>query len=291
VGLRAEGSIEREPKRGEKMRLKGKVALVTGGASGMGRAMALAFAREGANLGIGSLTRRAGKTIAGEITNLLDPSELEKVKGEAEGCGVACLALELDVTSSSSVDEFVGQTLQRFGRIDILANAAGMTCEHTIEGHDDALWQRVLDVNLTGTYRCIKAVLPIMKKQRWGRIINIASTAANVGSATNGAYCAAKAGVVSLTRCVALEGAEFGISANAICPAWFNTAFGKQWIGDLAKADKVAEEKKIQEIADSYPQKRLIRPEEIGHLALFLALDESLGISGQDITVSGAGLW
>ncbi len=273
------------------MRLKGKVAVVTGGASGMGRAMALAFAREGANLAIGSLTRRAGKTMTGEITNLLDPSDLEKVQAEVERCGVACLALELDVTSSASVGEFVERTLERFGRVDILANAAGMTCEHTIDGHDDALWQRVIDVNLTGTYRCIKAVLPGMKKNKWGRIINIASTAANVGSATNGAYCAAKAGVVALTRCIALEGAEFGISANAICPAWVNTAFGKQWMGDLAKTDKVAEEKKIQEIINSYPQKRLITPEEIGHLALFLALDESLGLSGQDITVSGAGLW
>jgi len=273
------------------MRLKGKVAMVTGGASGMGRAMALAFAREGAHLAVGSLTRRGGKLMEGEITNLLDPQALDQVTHEAESLGVSCLAIELDVTSSTSVNAFVKATMDRYGRIDILANAAGMTCEHTIEGHDDGLWQRVLDVNLTGTYRCIKAVLPIMKRNRWGRIINIASTAANVGSATNGAYCAAKAGVVGLTRCVALEGAEFGISANAICPAWVNTAFGKQWIGDLAKTDKVAEEKKIQEIINSYPQKRLISPEEIGHLALFLALDESLGISGQDITVSGAGLW
>lgn len=273
------------------MKLKDKVAMVTGGASGMGRAMALAFAGEGANLAIGSLTRRAGKTIAGEITNLLDPSELDRVKGEVDGFGVKCLAMELDVTSPASVEQFVEKTLERFGSIDILANAAGMTCEHTVEGHDDALWQRVIDVNLTGTYRCIKAVLPTMKKNRWGRIINIASTAANVGSATNAAYCAAKAGVLGLTRSVALEGAEFGLSANAICPAWVNTAFGKQWIGDLAKTDKVAEEKKFQEIINSYPQKRLICPEEIGHLALFLALDESFGISGQDITVSGAGLW
>lgn len=273
------------------MRLKGKVAMVTGGASGMGRAMAMAFAREGANLAIGSLTRKTGKTISGEITNLLDPQAIDQVKAEIEGLGVSCLAMELDVTSSASVAEFVRKTVERFERIDILANAAGMTCEQKIDGHDDALWQRVLDVNLTGTFRCIKGVLPIMKKNKWGRIINIASTAANVGGATNGAYCAAKAGVVGLTRCVALEGADFGISANAICPAWVNTSFGRQWMGDIANTDRVSADAKIQEIVNSYPQRRLISPEEVGNLALFLALDETFGVSGQDITISGAGLW
>jgi 3-hydroxybutyrate dehydrogenase len=257
----------------------------------MGRAMALAFAREGAQLAIGSLTKKAGKTISGEITNLLDPEAIGQVQNEIEGVGVACLAMELDVTSADSVAAFVEKTVERFGKIDILANSAGMTCEHTIEGHEDALWQRVLDVNLTGTYRCIKAVLPLMKKNRWGRIVNIASTAANVGSATNGAYCAAKAGVAALARCVALEGAEYGISANAICPAWVDTSFGRKWMGDLASTERLSAETKIKEIANSYPQKRLISPEEIANLALFLVLDESIGVSGQDITVSGAALW
>ncbi len=257
----------------------------------MGRAMALAFASEGADLAIGSLTRQTGRAVEGEITNLLEPEALDQIKHEIERLGASCLAMELDVTSAASVDAFVKATLERYGKIDILANAAGMTCEHLIEGHDDTLWQRVLDVNLTGTYRAIKAVIPVMKKNKWGRIINIASTAANVGGATNGAYCAAKAGVVGLTRCVALEGAEHGISANAICPAWVNTTFGRQWMGDLAKTDRVSAEAKIQEITNSYPQKRLIAPEEIGCLALFLALDESFGVSGQDITISGAALW
>jgi NAD(P)-dependent dehydrogenase (short-subunit alcohol dehydrogenase family) len=265
--------------------------MVTGGASGMGKAMALAFAGEGAHLAIGSLTRKSGKTIKGEITNLLDPDMLAQAKCEIESLGVSCLAMELDVTSAASVSQFVQATLDRFGKIDILANAAGMTCEQKIEGHDDALWRRVIDVNLTGTYLCIKAVLPAMKKNRWGRIINISSTAAHVGSPTNGAYCAAKAGVLGLTRCVALEGAEFGISANAICPAWVNTQFGRQWMADLAESEKASAEAKIKEIAESYPQKRLISPDEIGQLALFLALEESFGISGQDITVSGAALW
>lgn len=266
--------------------------MVTGGASGMGKAMALAFAREGADVAIGSLTRKAAKTLVqGEITNILDPGALASTKSDLESFGVRCLASELDVTSVESVDAFVAQVLEQFGRIDILANAAGMTCEHPIEGHDECLWQRVLDVNLNGTFRCIKAVLPIMKKKRWGRIINIASTAANVGSATNGAYCAAKAGVVGLTRCVALEGAEHGITANAICPAWVQTDFGTQWIGDLARSEQASLDAKMREIVQSYPQKRLIQPQEVGNLAVFLALEESFGISGQDITVSGAGLW
>lgn len=265
--------------------------MVTGGASGMGRAIALALARQGANLSIGSLTRGGGQPLRGEITHLPDREALLEVQKEAEASGARCLALELDVTSAESVDGFVRRTLEAFGRIDVLINAAGMTCEHPIEGHDDALWQRVLDVNLTGTYRCIKAVIPQMKKNRWGRIVNISSTAAHVGSATNGAYCAAKAGVVGLTRCVALEGAEFGISANAICPAWVQTDFGKQWIGSLAQGEAATLDAKMKEIVDSYPQKRLIVPAEIAHLAVFLSLEESFGISGQAITVSGAGFW
>ena len=133
---------------------------------------------------IGSLLARAEKTgPEGELVYRPGQAELERTKGEIEALGVRCLAMDLDVTSDASVEAFHAATLAAFGKVDILANAAGISAEQTVSGHSDALWQRVLDVNLTGTYRAIKRVLPGMIQRRWGRIVNIASTAASVGAA------------------------------------------------------------------------------------------------------------
>ncbi|MGH2625638.1 MAG: SDR family NAD(P)-dependent oxidoreductase [Anaerolineales bacterium] len=273
------------------MKLKGRVAAITGGASGMGRAIALALAEQGADVSVGSLTRDRASSRPGEIVTVLASDELGKVQREIAAQGVRALALPLDVTAASDAGNFIAATVEKLGRLDILVNAAGITCEQTIVDHDDELWRKVVDVNLTGTYYCTKAALPHMIRNRWGRIINISSTAGNVGGPRNGAYCAAKAGVLGLTRALALEVGEHNITVNAICPAWVSTAFGKQWIGAIASSEGVDREAKIEEIKKSYPQRRLIAPEEIAHLALFLALDESVGISGQDLTVSGGQLW
>jgi len=273
------------------MRLKGKVAAITGGASGMGRAIALALARDGVDVAIGSLTKDRGSSRPGEIVNLLSSSDLEDTRKEIGACGVRALALPLDVTVAEEARNFIESTLRELGSVDILVNAAGITCEQTIADHDDGLWQKVIDVNLTGTYYCTKAVLPQMIRKRWGRIINISSTAGNVGGPRNGAYCAAKAGVLGLTRALALEVGEYNITVNAICPSWVSTGFGKLWIETIARNEGVDEKAKMAEIERSYPQRRIISPEEIGHLARFLAQEESFGISGQDLTVSGGQLW
>ncbi len=187
--------------------------MVTGGASGMGLAMAVAFASAGADLAIGSLLA-GGKKAEGEVVHMPGQEQMDHARSLIEAEGVQCLAMNLDVTSNDSVEEFFQATVDRFGKVDVLANAAGITAESTISGHSDALWDKVIDVNLTGTYRAIKRVLPGMIERKWGRIINIASTAATVGAATSGAYCASKAGVVGLTRCVALEGAPHGVTCN-----------------------------------------------------------------------------
>jgi NAD(P)-dependent dehydrogenase (short-subunit alcohol dehydrogenase family) len=273
------------------LRLKGRVAAVTGGASGMGRAIALALAQDGADVAIGSLTRDRGSVLPGEIVNLPVPDELEKTRREIAASGVRALATPLDVTIAGDARQFIARIVEDFGRLDILVNAAGMTCEQRIVDHDDGLWQRVIDVNLTGTYYCTKAALPHMIRNRWGRIINISSTAGNVGGARNGAYCAAKAGVLGLTRALALEVGEYNITVNAICPSWVDTGFGKMWIETIAKNEGVDTQAKMREIEKSYPQRRIISPGEIGHLARFLAQEESGGLSGQDITVSGGQLW
>ncbi len=273
--------------------LQGRVAIVTGGASGMGKAMALAFAEAGADVAIGSLLADSQAGLAeGEVAYLPGEAELAAASQEIEATGATCLARGLDVCDDRSVADFVDAATARFGHVDILANAAGITAEQTISGHSDALWHKVIDVNLTGTYRMIKRVLPGMIARKWGRIVNIASTAASVGAATSGAYCASKAGVVGLTRCVALEGAAHWVTCNAISPTWVDTGFGRQWMGDIAeKQESRSGGEYIADVEVANPQGRLIAPSEIGALALFLCRDQALGLTMQDFTVSAGSLW
>ncbi len=271
--------------------LSGRAAMVTGGASGMGRAMALAFAGAGADVAIGSLL--AGAAAAeGEVVYLPGERELEATKAEIEALGVKCLAKGLDVTDDASVQAFYEATVEAFGKVDILANAAGITAEQTITDHPDPLWDKVIDVNLTGTYRAIKRVLPGMIERKWGRIVNIASTAASVGAVTSGAYCASKAGVVGLTRCVALEGAPHGVTCNAISPTWVDTSFGRDWMGDIAEKQEQREGAAyMADVEAANPQGRLIQPAEVGALALYLCREEALGVTMQDLTLSAGSLW
>lgn len=265
--------------------------MVTGGASGMGLAMAQAFASAGANVSIGSLLS-AGSRTEGEVVHIPGQEQMDHAVSKIEGEGVECLGFDLDVTSDESVGAFHNATLDRFGHVDILANAAGITAEQTIVGHPDALWDKVIDVNLTGTYRAIKRALPGMIEREWGRIINIASTAASVGAVTSGAYCASKAGVVGLTRCVALEGAPHGVTCNAISPTWVDTSFGREWMSDIAeKQEHRSGEEYISDVEKSNPQSRLISPTEIGALALFLCTDAARGITMEDLRVSAGSLW
>ena len=271
--------------------LSGRVAMVTGGASGMGRAMALALAEAGADVAIGSLLA-GGASVGREVVYLPGQQELDDTAREIEAHGVRALALDLDVTSMDSVQAFHDATVKAFGKVDILANAAGITAEQTISGHPDELWDKVIEVNLNGTYRTIKLCLPGMIERKWGRIINIASTAASVGAETSGAYCASKAGVVGLTRCVALEGAKHGVTCNAISPTWVETRFGTSWMTDIAERQEGRSgEAYIADAKAANPQGRLIQPGEIGALAAFLCRDEALGITMQDLTVSAGSLW
>lgn len=273
--------------------LEGRVALVTGGASGMGRAMALAFASAGADVALGSLLSDAGdRTAEGELVFLPGSEQLESTAADIRDLGVRALATGLDVTSDDSVDAWFAATTAELGPADILANAAGITAEQSVVDHPDALWDTVIDVNLNGTYRCIKRALGGMIERKWGRIINIASTAATVGAPTSGAYCASKAGVVGLTRAVALEGAPHGVTCNSISPTWVDTDFGRDWMTDIATVQEQREGSEyIADVEKANPQGRLIQPAEIGALALWLCRDEALGMTMQDLTLSAGSLW
>lgn len=273
--------------------LSGKVAMVTGGASGMGRAMAMAFARAGADVAIGSLAAESDShSAAGELVYKPALEQLEATQAELESHGTRAIAQDLDVCSAASVESFYAATVESFGKVDVLANAAGISAEQTMAGHSEELWNKVMDVNVNGVFRTIRVCLPGMIERRWGRIINIGSTAASVGAPTSAAYCASKAAVVGLTRCVALEGAAYGVSCNAISPGWVETQFGKNWMTHIAEtAENRTGDEYISEAKQSNPQGRMIQPEEIGALAAFLCREDAFGITMQDLTISAGSLW
>ena len=150
----------------------------------------------------------------------------------------------------------------------------------------------MIDVNLNGIYRTTRLCLPTMIERKWGRIINIASTAATVGAPTSAAYCASKAGVVGLSKCVALEGAAHGVTCNAISPTWVSTPFGKHWMTDIAEnQESRSGDAYIEDARAANPQGRLIEASEVGALALYLCREEAAGMTMQDLTLSAGSLW
>jgi len=274
------------------MHLTGRAAWVTGGASGMGRAIALALAGAGANVAIGSLLKQtAAASMAGQNLYLPDEDELHGARDEIAALGVDALAAPLDVRSADSVRGFFEAATARFGRIDILINAAGAGARHPIADHPDNLWHDTIDINLNGPYRTIKLCLPGMVERRWGRIVNIVSTAASVGFPSFGAYCSAKSGLLGLTRCVALEGAEHGVTCNAISPGTVATPSNR--LSALARSRQ--EGRTIDDVyterALANPRKRLVDVREIAAAALFLCQEDAAAVNMENLTVSGGALW
>ncbi len=272
--------------------LDGRTAWVTGGASGMGLAIAKGLARAGANVAIGSLLE-GGKLPDGAYAARPDRQTLDKAVAAIRAGNVRCHAGNLDVRDDASVDAFYAETVAALGPVDILVNAAGVSAQEEMIGHSDEIWYTVLDINLTGSYRTIRRCMGAMIDRRWGRIVNIASTAANVGWPRHSAYCASKSALLGLTRCVALEGAEYGVTCNAINPGSVGTEMMR--LGSLRRIAQGGQGTTVEEnfakIAASMPQKRLIDPNEISALTVFLCRDEALGLTMEDITVSGGALW
>lgn len=272
--------------------LEGRRAWVTGGATGMGRAIAIALARVGADLAIGSLPA-GGKLPDAAYAARPGLEEIEAAAEAIRALGVKCFAQGLDVREDASVNDFQRTAAKMLGEIDILINAAGVSAQEAMVSHRDETWAAVLDINLNGCYRTIKRCFPSMLERRWGRIINIASTAAEVGFPRHAAYCASKSGLLGLTRCVALEGAEYGVTCNAINPGSVGTEMMQ--LGSLRRIAQGGQGATVEEnfamIADAMPQKRLISTEEIAATAAFLCRNEALGITGEAITVSGGASW
>ena len=252
-----------------------RTAIVTGGLSGMGLAIARRLSRDGIDVTIGA--RRGGDSQAAhDILGSL-ASELR--------------VAALDVRSSESVDAFVAEVADRRGGVDILVNAAGVYEEAGIIGHPDRIWTDHIDTNLSGTFRMIRAAMPHMKAAGWGRIVNMASVAAHAGMADNAAYCASKAGLLGLGRCVSLEGAAHGITCVSISPTWVETEMLKRFIDADVSASGRARDDVRAEYAASNPQHQLVQPEEIAELAAFLVGDGARAITMEDIQVNAGSLW
>ena len=242
-------------------RFVGKVAIVTGAAQGMGKQVALDLAAEGAQVA---------------ICDVQEPA-LDETKGEIERAGGKCLALKCDISSRAQVEEMIKQTTQTFGRVDILINNAGLLLTGTIEQTTDEIIDQTLDVNVKGALYAIRAVTPIMKAQRYGRIINVASITGKSGDHTTVfVYGASKGALISLTRSVARQLGPFGITCNAIAPHAIMTKMMSYW-----------DEEKKRRIADQIPVRRLGTPEDVSRLMMFLASDESSYITGETVNING----
>jgi 3-hydroxybutyrate dehydrogenase len=274
--------------------LSGRTVWVTGGASGMGRATALRLATAGADVAIGSFVKsQRGTALKDQNVHTPADDSLAETRAAIEALGVGALAMPLDVCSDGSVQACFDAIVERFGKIDILINAAGSSARKLMVDHPDDLWHRIIDTNLTGAYRTIKRCFPRMIERRWGRIVNFASTAAKIGYVRHSAYCASKAGLLGLTRCVALEGAPHGVSCNAVNPGWVATGSNysacQQEI-EIAGLDISVEEYRAR-VAETLPQKRFLDPDEVAALVAFLCRDEALGINAEDITIAMGSLW
>jgi len=269
--------------------LEGRVALVTGGGTGQGRAAALALAAMGADIVFGSYVAQGGEKAVG--TTFPTDDEMREVAAAIEQHGVKAHGQHHDVRSDESCDALVAAATERHGRIDILANVAGICIQGPISGHDDANWDTVIDINLTGAYRMVKRCLPGMIERGWGRIVIVASTAANVGAPNYGAYCASKAGTLGLMRCTALEGAPHGVTCNAINPGFVDTGMVKHDMEALARLNDITIEEAYRQSAAVSPQNRMLEPEEIAAMIAFLCTEGARGITMEDIDVAMGSLW
>ena len=255
------------------MKLQNRFALITGGGRGIGRAIALEFAREGADVVVAARTLREVEGVANEVS---------------EAFQTRALPFTCDVSDVGSVQQLFVKTKNAFGRgPDILVNNAGIAESSPLLKTDDAHWRRHIEINLSGTFYCTRAALSEMVERGWGRIINIASIAGKTGAPYIAAYAASKHGVLGLTRSVALEVAAKGVTVNAICPGYVDTEMTTRGVENItSKTGRTAEEA-LESIKKMSPQHRLIDAEEVAALALLLASHEGRGINGQAINVDG----
>ncbi len=246
------------------MKLKDRVAIITGAARGIGKAIALTFVREGAKVALVDIDAKQLEALTNEI---------EERKGKS--IPIAC-----DITKSPEVQAMANRVKKAFGRIDILVNNAGIIRRGTIDTVTEEDWDRVIEVNLKGTFNCCKAAFETMKQQRYGKIVSISSISGKVGDITSApGYGPSKAGIDALTKTLAKQLAPYGINVNGVSPHAIETEMSGQW-----------SEERRKEIISSIPLGRLGKPEEVAEAVLFLVSDEASFITGEILDVNGGAL-
>ncbi|MDQ3811901.1 MAG: glucose 1-dehydrogenase [Chloroflexota bacterium] len=250
-----------------RFRLDGKVALVTGGGSGIGAATCRAFAQQGARVVVADISDTSGQEVAAEL-------------------GEAGLFQHIDVTDQSSVDAAVSSAAARFGRLDVLVNNAGIGLVGSVQETDEADWQRLVAVNMSGVFHGSKAAVEHMLGQdpRGGLIVNIASVAGMIGIARRFAYCATKGAVIAMTRQVAVDYVKEGIRCNAICPGTVYSPFVESYVERFHRDTR---EQTIRELHARQPIGRMGRPEEVADLAVYMASDEAAFMTGSAVVLDG----
>lgn len=253
--------------------LEGRIAIITGGFSGIGKAIALALAERGAVIAVGA--RRQPQAAIDELAAATDRLFYQS----------------LDVADVASIDAFIDGLASAYGHADILVNSAGIGTREYVCDHDEQSWLDVIDINLSGPFRMIRACLPKMIEGRWGRIINIGSTAGSTAMADYAAFCASKSGLLGLNRAVALEGAPHGVSSVVISPTWVQTEKFNDSMAIKARNAGHSVEQEIANLVSQQPQQRLVQPREVGALAAFLCHDDAVGITMEDIQLNAGALW
>ena len=254
------------------MSLKGKVAVVTGAGSGIGRAIALALAREGAAVCIADMDEAAGRRVVGEVA----------------AAGVRGHFVRTDVSQSGPVRAMVEETVKTLGRLDILVNNAGVQYVAPIVDYPEDRWNLLIGVMLTGTFLCTKYALPSMRSNKWGRVVNIASAHGLVASPFKSAYVAAKHGIVGFTKVAAWEVADAGITVNAICPGYVRTPLVEKQIADQARVHNIPESEVVGRIMlEPHAIKRLLEPAEIAGMAVYLCSDAAAMVTGAALSIDG----
>ncbi|MDR5760026.1 3-oxoacyl-ACP reductase FabG [Caballeronia sp. LZ035] len=250
--------------------LNGRHAVITGGGSGIGAACAEALAHAGARI-----------TLMGRDLARLE-AQRDAMRAYAD---IVCVPA--DVTDEAAVADAFARAVERHGPVEVLVNNAGHAQAAPFAQTDIALWQRMLDVNLTGVFLCTRAVLPSMLERGFGRIVNVASTAGQTGYAYVAAYCAAKHGVIGLTRALAAEVATKGVTVNAVCPGYTETDLLRSSLDQIMTKTSRSEHDAREALMRTNPQRRFIQPDEVASAVLWLCAPASASMNGQSLSVSG----